>query len=724
MTASVTVACYLLCAVVYAFGAGILAGSRAQHKYKILLIAACVLTATWAAVIGTAPLLRSPPPSLPLIAMILEQLHYAGWIAVIALALLSGYKDILKSSTVVGVAALTGAMLIYNIAILALQERGVVIAAMAWRGMYLAHVLVEIVALLSIENLFRNSDRERRWSVKYLCFGLGIVFSYDLFIYAQAALLNRLDVNEYAARGVVTALALPLLILSFARSRSWPIDVHVSRSFVFHSVTLLASGAYLIVMSVAGYSLRVFGGEWGTISQVAFFIAAMLVLAIVLSSGGMQERLRNFISHNFFSYRYDYRNEWLRFIDSISDSANGLTIPERVVHALANIIGSTSGGIWVRRDEDKVFHRAGNWNLHDVPTAIPTSDPLIEILAKSPDVIAVGRRQNVVARDVSWSLLPEWIGAHPQILIVLPLRRSDDLIAFAVLGEMRAPRAFDWEDFELLRTAARQAASYVAEDLSAQALERVRRFEEFNRRFAFIVHDIKNLAGQMSLILQNADRHGDNPEFQRDMFRTLRESVTRLRGMFEQLKNPESEPKANPPVELVRLLNELVATWKLQIPGLQTDLPIEPVFADGNADGLRAIVNHLVQNAMDAAGPDARIGIELHVEGTSRTLDGRGDDGKKMWAVISVVDDGPGMEQSFIESGLFEPLRSRKKEGFGIGAFQARQIVRDMGGSLKVESTSVLGTRMNVRIPYVVSKSTKDAEAASDPVRGILKPAE
>jgi len=672
--------------------------SRARHSSKYLLLAACGVTAVWAATIAGTTLFGFASQSLAL--MVLEQLRSAAWIAVAVVALSALYGRKLDWRVGVKYAAIPLAAMVYSIAITVLDLFGIAPPALAIRGVHLAHVLVAVVALLLIENLFRNSGREARWAVKYLCFGLGVMFSYDFFVYAEAALLGHLDADIYAARGIIQAIAMPLVILSAVRSKTRPIDVHISRDFVFHSATLLAAGAYLIVMAAAGYSLRAFDSPWGIISQVSFLMAALLVLAITLSSGQVQAHLRNFISRNFFSYKYDYRVEWLRFIDAISDSATNLPIPQRAGQALANIIGSTGGVVWIRGDEESVLHAAASWNMGDLPADIAISETWLTELARHAGVINV-RRGDLDGDKPIGARLPAWLVSCPRAFIILPLHHAQKFIGFVLLADMRAPRSFGWEDFDLLKTASRQAASYIAEETAAQALARARRFEEFNRRFAFIVHDVKNLAAQMTLILKNAEHHGGKPEFQKDMLHTVGESASRLRAMLEQLRTPLFTAAVASPLDLVALLHDLGTTWKLQFPRLEANLPDEPVSIVGHDGQLRAVLNHLIQNAADAAGQDGSVALELHIEGVHRSNATHESAEDKCWAVITVVDDGPGMEADFIENKLFQPLTSEKINGFGIGAFQARQIARDMGGRLEIESKRGRGSRIMVRLPYV-----------------------
>jgi signal transduction histidine kinase len=83
----------------------------------------------------------------------------------------------------------------------------------------------------------------------------------------------------------------------------------------------------------------------------------------------------------------------------------------------------------------------------------------------------------------------------------------------------------------------------------------VRKFDSFNRMSAFVVHDLKNIIAQLSLMLKNAERHRDNPEFQKDMLMTVEHSVERMRQLMMQLREgatPLDGPRESSLVDVLR----------------------------------------------------------------------------------------------------------------------------------------------------------------------------
>ncbi|MHB1207997.1 MAG: XrtA/PEP-CTERM system histidine kinase PrsK, partial [Rhodospirillaceae bacterium] len=678
-----------------------------------------------------AEILRAPPlATLPTL-IGLELARSLAWLAVVGFVLFFAYAKRFERSVAIGGLAAASIAVIYVFAVSLGAAFGIEPLAGMLRMTFIARLVIAVLGLAMVENLFRNSGAEARWAVKYLCFALGVIFAYDFFIYADAALTDRVDPRFYAARGIIDAMAAPLVVIAAVRSRNWPIDIYISRQVVFHSATLLATGAYLVVMSMIGTWLKVFDSAWGSVAQVSFISAAVVLLAIVLSSGRIQAALRNFISRNFFSYKYDYRKEWLRFLGSISDSLTELTVPERVIRALANMMDSTAAAVWVRRDEDNAFQAAGSWNMSDILPSIEDADPFVAATLPRGGIIDIPgvSVDGAGANDLN---LPAWLTAHPRARLIVPLVHGGVLLGFVVLGDLRAERKLDWEDFELLKTAGRQAASYIAEANAARSLAQARRFEDFNRQFAFVAHDIKNLAGQMTLILKNAERHGDNPEFQKDMLKTIGHSVTRMRTMLSQLRAGAAQQAKNAPVDVNALLRRHAESWKMQIPNLQVDLPGQPVTVVGDEERLDAVCNHLLQNASDAAGEGGRVAVELHIEGVARSAgpgaaNSTGTPETESWGVITISDDGPGMDPAFVDQKLFQPLTSAKPSGFGIGAFQARSLIREMHGRLDVDTKPGSGTRMIVRLPLAralmaaeTPESPKTAPAPAENGRELL----
>lgn len=650
--------------------------SRRTNPYKKFLVAAGLISAVWALSFAGALWL----PQLAVFGAVVEPLRTCAWIGVAGLLLhrLGAFEFergfLISTLSANAICALF--VIFYWAAVLTNGTQfsdGVLQATLA------ANLLMAVIGVLLTENLYRNADKERRWAFKHLCFGLATLFIYDFFMYAEAALFSRLDPNLSTARGLVNAIAMALIGVSASRSKDWPIDIHVSRRIVFHTVTLMAGGTYLLVMAITGFAVGTIDATWSGPLQITFFAAAFLVLVVVFSSESVRVWVKQFIAENFFSYKYDYREEWLRFIDRVSAEDRSTTMADRIVRSMADLVESTSGALWVYRSDDDAFISRARWNVGQALPSMTASAPLPDLLSQSAKLI------DVVTADIE---IPEEIQRIDGAWLIVPLTHRDRLLAIVVLGAPRVTRSIDWEDEQLLLTVGSQAASYLAEEILSQDLLLARRFHDLNRRFAFVVHDIKNLTGQMSLMVENAERYGDDPEFQKDMLRTVKDGLDRMRHLLVRLKEgPDTLVSGGSVVDLNGLLSSLAEEWRKQPARISVTVPSRRIHVEGDEEGLISSLNQLVQNAVEAIGEGGHVEIAVDVDADR--------------VGINVIDNGPGMSEEYVSHKLFEPMDSSKSDGYGLGVYQVREIARSMGGQLHVSSQVGEGTTFTLELSIV-----------------------
>ena len=516
---------------------------------------------------------------------------------------------------------------------------------------------------------------------------LGVIYIYDFFYFADAMALGRPSATLFAARGFVNAMMVPLIALGVARSRSWPVAIHVSRGVIFHSFALVGSGLYLVTMAAASYYLRQVNGEWGPSLQIIFLIGAASILAVIFASGSMRARVKHFISRNFFSLKYDYRETWMHFVGALSSTNPELSLQRRLLNAVADLMDSTAGGLWIRSDEEAPYIPYVSSNLGDGLPPEPLGSPLEDWLNQHKTVIELAEATDV--RRYPNLQIPDWLRTLTRAWLVIPLIHRDLLQGFIVLGEPRTNRPLDWEDYELLMAIGRQAASYIAEEQSANALSESRQLQLVSRRFAFVAHDLKNIVGQLTLMLRNAQRFKDNAQFRDDMIETIAHSVDRMNALLQQLRSmgDDTVTATSEPIAIDVMLKEAAAIWERERPGFSAELKPIGGLLRAPTERLRSVLDHLVQNAFDAAGSEGRVALRARAVGNS--------------ALIEVEDDGPGMDLEFVRQKLFRPFISTRSTGFGIGAYQIREYVRSMGGHLEVRSAPGKGTTMQVLLPLV-----------------------
>lgn len=542
-----------------------------------------------------------------------------------------------------------------------------------------------LLGLMLVEQLFRSVSVDSRWNVKPLCLGLAGAFLYDLYLFSDALLFNRLDADVLSIRGFVQALIIPLLALSTERSRDWVAKLRLSQKAAFHSATLLIAGAYLLFMAGVGYYVRYFGGDWGRALQLALLFAASLMLGLVIFSRSMRAKLRVQVGKHFFSYRYDYREEWLRFTQTLSVQDSPTAMGEQVIRGLADMLESPAGALWLKHGTQRSLAQAARWNM---PTVLVTEDmgsPLCQFLTESGWVINLEEFRAYPGRYGKLQI-PEWLSAIPNAWLIVPLMVGKELIGFIVLASSRTTVDVNWEINDLLRTAGRQAASFLAQMLATEALLEVRKFDAFNRMSAFVVHDLKNIVTQLSLMLKNAERHRANPEFQQDMLMTVEHSVERMRQLMLQLREGATPPGTAVGVDLAEVITR-IQTAKAAL-GRKVEVQfVEKLATRGHTERIERVIGHLVQNALDACSSEGRVWVRLERFGGQ--------------ALVEVGDTGHGMPADFIRERLFRPFQTTKKAGMGIGAYESSQYIQELGGKMEVESEVDVGTRIRIFLPLL-----------------------
>jgi putative PEP-CTERM system histidine kinase len=653
-------------------------GLGLRQRRGALLLAAVLAGALWGG-ISLAFALQSDV-SLWVAASVTDTMRLAGWLALLASLLRPGLFDTGAGSGrgawVSFALAAVGVVALHAIAALGVGP----IEAAPRIPLYLS-LGVGILGLVLVEQLYRNLPEHSRWGLKPLCFGLGGLFAFEVFVYAEAVLFRSLDADMWAARGFVGALVIPFLAVSAARNRDWRIDVHVSRQVVFRSTALIAVGGYLLTLAVAGYFVRSFGGSWGRALQAAILFAGLLGLLALATSGTLRSRLRVFVSKHFFSYRYDYREEWLRFTQALGRHDPTVSIRELSIRALADLVESPGAALWLAAGE--AFEQVARWNLAERAQPEPAGGSLAAFLRDSGWVVSIDQFRADPDKYPGLRL-PEWLLATEQAWLVVPLQVGGDLIGFVVLAKPRATIELNWEVNDLLKTAGRQAATFLGQVQAAEALLEARKFESFSRLSAFVVHDIKNLVAQLSLMLRNAERHKDNPEFQQDMLDTVANVAERLNRLLLQLRAGVTPIDAPHPVDLEAVVARIARAKKNDSPS--PEMVCESgLQAMGHVERLERVIGHLVQNAIDATGPGGRVWLRARHEGSQ--------------ALVEVGDTGHGMTKEFVRDRLFKPFQTTKSSGMGIGAFESQQYVKELGGAIEVDSEPNVGTTVTVRLP-------------------------
>lgn len=678
-----------ICAAVYLTLSIVAALAKVKAMKRRYFVAACLASALWAL---SATLPDTAP--LPILSGLADILRTGSWICF--LATLWGHLDDSRLPPPRRV-LVTRACVPILIVIAIVTVPYFFNKPSTFRSFFilvsLVNVILPVIGLLLIENLLRTSGASGRWEIKHLCLALGTMMTFDFFIHSDVLVEGGIDDTFVAARGLIFLLVAPLIVNSFFRLKNWThrpdVKLLASPKPAFYTVALVASGLYLLMMASLAYYLREIGGRWGFSFQITFLVAALLIMLVSLTSSQIKSHIKIIILKNFFTYRYDYREEWLHF-NQIMSAQQPSSLGFRLVRAIADLLNCPAGALWILQSQDECFFVDAIWNLAAPHPPTHANSSLIQFFRRTCRIIDIDEFRAVPERYGDLTL-PEWITDRPSVWLIVPLIHRNDVLGFLILDQARARHRLDWEDRDLLSTAAIQAASYLAEELTAEELRAARRLEDFNRQFAFVVHDIKNVVGQMSLMLENAKKFGDNPDFRKDMLETVDNAVGRMRALLGQLAAHRRQPSKPQAVELVGILGRVAQRWSKTATNLSHDFPSSPVYAEAVEATLESVLDLLIDNALAASGPTGAVLLRLRVDGDRIS--------------IEVSDNGPGMDQTFVNKELFRPLASTKSTGYGIGAYQTRHLVREMGAQLEVDTAPQRGTTMRI----VMSKLAESA---------------
>ncbi|WP_417622171.1 XrtA/PEP-CTERM system histidine kinase PrsK [Parasphingorhabdus sp.] len=659
-----------------------------RNNKQIWLVIAIALTSFWALSI-------SVEGSLSPIARFAESLRNFGWLAFMFALLRAGEgRDEPKTVNIIYAAlafVLAGQVVVDSL--LPIVAGSARLQSVTLYTSLVLRMIFAIGALVLVHNLYSISAPETRWGIRLPMASLAAIWTFDLNLYTITYLTQQFPIELHAMRGPTMAIIAPILALASIRNTEW--NLKLSRSVAFRSLSLVAIGSYLLMMVVIATALQIIGGDYARLAQISFLFGTSIGALLLLPSGRFRAWMKVKLAKHFFQHRYDYRSEWIRFTDTIGrPGEESAPFHERVIKAVADITDSPAGILLLPDDSGQLeLQSRWNWASIEVPTQACTisttaffenSGHIVEF-----DALRAGQDQQCDA-----AAIPQWMIKDDQAWAAIPLVHFDRLAGLMLLARPRINRTLDWEDLDVLRVVGRQVASYLAEARSQESLSEAQRFDEFNRRIAFVMHDIKNLVSQLSLLARNAQRHADNPEFRTDMIETLQDSASKMNGLLERLSQHNTAKAEEPkPVKVRALVRSIIERKRLlhKIESTQIDdltAVADPVRVD-------QILGHLIQNAIDASAEEKPIFINAYQRDLS--------------VAIEVRDRGTGMSNEFVRNQLFKPFASSKQGGFGIGAYEAQELARAMNGRLEVDSKEGVGSSFTLILPLAKNLSEENS---------------
>lgn len=557
---------------------------------------------------------------------------------------------------------------------------------------FMGHVLLAVIGISLIEQLYRNLAHNAMYALKHLLLGAGLIFAFDFYLYSNAMLFKAMDRELWEARGFVSLFAVPLLALSAARNREWSPNIFISRDIVLHTTAVIGSGLYLLLVAAAGYYLQEYGGSWGRIARIAFFTLGVIFLVTVLFSVQLRRKLRVFLGKHFYRNKYDYRREWLALTGALNGTDSDSGSYETAIRVLAQLVDARSGLLWLR-DEHGDYRNPASWQTGRLNRVEPADSSLLQLLRDRGYVVNL---LEVTTRPDEYGglELPEWVAEIEKGWLIVPLPGAGTLLGFVVLANPLVSREVNWEDRDLLKTAAHQVAGHLAVVMTSEALAQAKQFEVFNRLSSYMVHDLKNIAAGLEMIAKNAVRHRDNPAFLVDAFDSVSVAATDIKRLLEQLRSKHAVPGKMSVIDVPALLQGVVKRRSVSSPVPVLELAAEGCVVTADQRRLENVLVHLVENAQQATTATGQVSIGLQIQGPV--------------CVIEISDDGHGMDADFIRDRLFKPFDTTKgNAGMGIGMYESREFIRELGGEIQVHSVPGEGTTISLHLP-----AARDGRAA------------
>jgi len=608
----------------------------------------------------------------------METLHYCFWVLALTKTAQSTHSDFIPRK--LRFIIYSFGLILPPLSLTLLQNEVVAhnsLKILAWHG-----IIFAVLCLLIIEQLYRSAPNDRL--IRLFCIALGINFLFDAVLFSQNIIAFFQDEILWQIRAsfsIVTYAFMTIGILTLQGEPNQRAKVAFSQPAIFYSASLTISGIFLITLAIGGYYIRLKSASWLTVAYSTLTISAIVLIILAFTSTRIRQKLNVFINKHLFNYKYDYRSEWLKLIRGLSQPIEHDDFAQKAIHVTANLFRCDGAAlVQLQNNHHYLTERFGAFDS-TLTIREPLSSEFSNYLHQGWTFAPGSKNESLSQHNEK---LPEWTSEIDDVWLIAPLLIEEDIVGFIILSHPRDGEQPNWEDLDLVKTVGRQIANYLTRHTQSELLAQARQFETFNKLSAFVMHDLKNLIAQQSLVVKNAEKHKDNPAFVEDAINTIKNSVDRMNNLLRKLR--QNEPEETKVIPLKELLLEATKRCLKSLPAptlMQVD---SSVHVKADFDSLTMVFTHLIHNAQDATPNSGFIDIHTRVD--------------KQRAYICIEDNGDGMTEEFIRTKLFQPFESTKAgKGMGVGVYQAREYIESLGGSIEVESSPEQGSKFTLTIP-------------------------
>ncbi|MGL5018830.1 MAG: XrtA/PEP-CTERM system histidine kinase PrsK [Luteolibacter sp.] len=556
----------------------------------------------------------------------------------------------------------------------------------AGKGWLMLVLVLTLGVIINLEKTFRASVGMSRWRIKYMFLGMAMIFGVKIYTLSQMLLFSAYDpaLSRLATLGVI--LGCCLISIGHFRSGFGEIDLYPSRAVLQGSLTILLAGGYFLIVGVLAQVVKMMGGMASFPAQALVVLLGLVGLTVLLLSDRFRTGLQRFVSRHFQRAEHDFRKVWTEFTKRTSSVLDETTLAVNAAEVISKNFDVLGVTVFRASVDPPALHCLSSTEKQRAHTQTDLDRPAISAIRM------LGKPFNLEDLKTPWADIvrracPTQFD-HGGDRLAIPLVASEQLVGLVVLADRVNGVPYSHEEMDLLGCIGDQlAGAFLNQSLTEKVLQ-AKELEAFQTISTFFVHDLKNAANSLNLTLQNLPIHFDDPEFRVDAVRTVGRTVERINQMILKLSSLRHELQLRRlPCRLDLLCAEVLDGLDPEMGGrgvIHRDLQVVPECAL-DLEAIQSVVTNLVVNAREAmVGPG-----DIHV--ATRTENGR--------LLLSVADEGSGMNADFIKNQLFRPFHSTKTKGLGIGMFQCKKIVEAHQGSITVESTPEQGTCFTLLFP-------------------------
>ena len=549
-----------------------------------------------------------------------------------------------------------------------------------------------LLVLMNLERTYRAAVGTMRWRIKFMVLGLGVIFAVQAYTSSQILLFRAIDLSWPIVNSGALIVGGALIVRSLLREGNFETDVFPSHSVLQNSLTVFVAGIYLLIVGGLARFVAFLGGDASFAVKAFVVLLALVLLTLILLSDRVRLRTRRFISRHFQRPFYDYRTVWRKFTQATARRVEQADLCVEIAKVISEIFQALSVTVWLIDEGQGKLGLGASTSL----TEASAQDLELDAAETAQTIAVLNTHPEPIDLDAS---VEKWAVALRRLQpdnfhkggnrICVPLVAGGELLGVMLLGDRVSGEQFSLQDLDLLKSIGDQVAANLLNIKLSQRLSQAKQLEAFQAMSTFFVHDLKNTASTLSLMLQNLPVHFNDPQFREDALRGISKTVTHINDLIKRLSMLREEITVQP-VEsdlnaaVTEALKCLDAVPTVELVKDFHSLPrvrFDPAH-------IQNVVVNLVLNARDAINSRGQIRVA--------TAQQNG------WVTVTVTDGGCGMNPEFIQRSLFRPFQTTKKQGIGIGMFQCKMIIEAHHGKIEVQSELNKGTTFRILLPTPV----------------------